>query len=90
MVLSPISWRAAAKSIDAKYEISDIVFFGAVPTLSRERKECLQSGKYFVCGGKEERGRKRGEIFGKGNYLVLTIWGPLKGPKFQIPTRCHY
>ena len=43
MVLSPISWRAAAKSIDAKYEISDIVFFGAVPTLSREWKECLQS-----------------------------------------------
>ena len=43
MVLSPISWRAAAKSIDAKYEISEIVFFGAVPTLSREWKECLQS-----------------------------------------------
>ena len=43
MVLSPISWRAAAKSIDAKYEISDIVFFGAVPTLSREWKKCLQS-----------------------------------------------
>ena len=45
MVLSPISWRAAAKSIDAKYEISDIVFFGAVQLRYPEngRIACSQS-----------------------------------------------